>query len=958
MRFIFFLITILFSPGFILLGQNCVDPNPQAHLILIPAEVVTMNGGELPAGSEISALFKSGDTLRCGGSILWKGTSTVLQVYGASADGDFGFMEGEQFTFQVRTPFGCTIKQSNITHRFKEVDGNKFQNFGISTIQQFDVDAPVLNITLDDFFTINCISESVVLKPTFSTLENLDIKWYLSDSLVGTMSSIKVNQGGLYSLKASFKNCTFTDTTIVIEDKFPPLYDSNLPNDTINACSGSKTTLFFPLASNDLKELKWNTGESTPEIEVDQSGLYILAAEGSNGCKAADSIQVIYQTSPIIALPDTLYLCGDSLLVQLKGAGDVYFWSRSTSNADSIWVYDEGLLEVTVSSKENCYANAATWIKLVEKPTIQLSDTLVCAGKRITLELPQMDLEFRWSTGVKSNRADFDSSGTYSLKVKDKYGCVSTDSFILSHLPVPKLALKDTLSGCSGKTIKIDASEFGIGFLWNTGSTASFLEVQDEGLYVVTVSNDFGCSSADSTRILYTSNPNTNWPNPITTCIGQTVRLDANHIKVPVQWSTGDQSKLISISQPGLYTLKYTNDLGCQFTDSVKVIFYSNPLISLPDSLRICQGQSQTLDVRNTGRSYSWNTGATTDVLNVQRAQLYKVTVTNEFGCKASDSTQLRLWNNPVVTLPKADTICPNENLAIDARSFGQKFRWSNGATTGIITTSSPGNFQVTVTDRNGCAGQGSIQVFAQNLPTASIESPRSYLCFGDSVILSGKGGAPFKWLDPSNTSRRLSAERILAKPKTKSTYGFIAENFCGTDTAFVQIEVRRVNGSAGEDTTILVGRKLKLQANGGKVYQWTSPEFPLSNPQSANPEVAPKDSTYFVVVIEDEFKCRLTDTVFIGVYSDITELIKPINLFTPNGDGKNDVLKFKDLNLFNANKITVFNRWGGIVFQQSDYQNDWDGTYLSRPLPPGVYYYVLELDEAVLKSSLTLIRN
>jgi gliding motility-associated-like protein len=93
-------------------------------------------------------------------------------------------------------------------------------------------------------------------------------------------------------------------------------------------------------------------------------------------------------------------------------------------------------------------------------------------------------------------------------------------------------------------------------------------------------------------------------------------------------------------------------------------------------------------------------------------------------------------------------------------------------------------------------------------------------------------------------------------------------------------------------------------------------------------------------------------------VYSDITELIKPINLFTPNGDGKNDVLKFNSLDLFKSNKITVFNRWGVIVYQKSGYQNDWGGTYDGSLLPAGIYFYVLEVDDAVLKNALTLIHN
>lgn len=88
--------------------------------------------------------------------------------------------------------------------------------------------------------------------------------------------------------------------------------------------------------------------------------------------------------------------------------------------------------------------------------------------------------------------------------------------------------------------------------------------------------------------------------------------------------------------------------------------------------------------------------------------------------------------------------------------------------------------------------------------------------------------------------------------------------------------------------------------------------------------------------------------------YTDTHLLILPVklkvpNIFTPNGDGINDYFEIgygdegkpiNDLSVyFLSNKLTIFNRWGRIVYESNDYKNDWDG----GKLPDGTYYYVLE---------------
>jgi gliding motility-associated-like protein/uncharacterized repeat protein (TIGR01451 family) len=82
-------------------------------------------------------------------------------------------------------------------------------------------------------------------------------------------------------------------------------------------------------------------------------------------------------------------------------------------------------------------------------------------------------------------------------------------------------------------------------------------------------------------------------------------------------------------------------------------------------------------------------------------------------------------------------------------------------------------------------------------------------------------------------------------------------------------------------------------------------------------------------------------------------------NVFTPNGDGKNDTFEIPELSIFPENEITIINRWGNVVFQKKGYHNDWAGDGLNE----GTYFYVLKVKYISgvwesYKGYITLLRN
>jgi len=83
-------------------------------------------------------------------------------------------------------------------------------------------------------------------------------------------------------------------------------------------------------------------------------------------------------------------------------------------------------------------------------------------------------------------------------------------------------------------------------------------------------------------------------------------------------------------------------------------------------------------------------------------------------------------------------------------------------------------------------------------------------------------------------------------------------------------------------------------------------------------------------------------------------------NFFTPNGDGQNDTWVVEDILDNPINEVKVYSQAGKLIFSQRNYENDWDGTFDGEPIPPGTYYYEINIynGESIIRGFITIIRN
>jgi gliding motility-associated-like protein len=215
---------------------------------------------------------------------------------------------------------------------------------------------------------------------------------------------------------------------------------------------------------------------------------------------------------------------------------------------------------------------------------------------------------------------------------------------------------------------------------------------------------------------------------------------------------------------------------------------------------------------------------------------------------------------------------------------------------------------------------------------------------------------------DPNDVSRVQNP--AYKYPTTgKKLVQFIATNSKGCiDTVNKEILVLG-NATAGRDTTVVAGQPLQLNASAGSSFSW-QPATDLSNPSIQNPVglySGNYESIRYKVMIFNEPDCLDSAFITVHIYKTRPQVFVP-TAFTPNGDGKNDVLVPVSAGIAGFDYFRVYNRWGQQVFATSKDGQGWDGKINGKDQSTGTFVWMVSGRDYlgkpfVSKGTVTLIR-
>jgi gliding motility-associated-like protein len=408
-------------------------------------------------------------------------------------------------------------------------------------------------------------------------------------------------------------------------------------------------------------------------------------------------------------------------------------------------------------------------------------------------------------------------------------------------------------------------------------------------------------------------------------------------------------------------TLITTNSKGCEDTMMKTITILDRPQLSLPfrDTL-ICSIDTLMLRVNISSGSVLWtpqngpnktriqNASTATPLVYPQDSTKYYVAI-NDNGCANSDSVMVNVLK--FISVDVRDTgICRTDSFRIRPTSDALSYQWRS-STTGekvesiknpmvqpLVTT------QYNVTANLGkCQAKDSMQVTVVPYPAASA-GPDATICYGTRTQLSATiTGSQFSWT-PTSSLVNENTLTPTAGPTKTTTYILTATDNRGcpkpkSDTVVVTV-IPPIQAFAGNDTTILAGQPLQLQASGGIDYSWR-PFTGMNNPAISNPIVTLDNSIDSIVytVHVSEGGCAAEDQVTVRVYKNNADILVP-SAFTPNGDGRNDIIRPALFGVAKFSYFSVYNRWGQLLFTTNEVGKGWNGFFSGVAQASGTYVY------------------
>ena len=592
------------------------------------------------------------------------------------------------------------------------------------------------------------------------------------------------------------------------------------------------------------------------------------------------------------------------------------------------------------------------------------------------------------------------TAGTYTIIVTDNNGCTTGGSVTLTEPSEPLLITSDVSLYPNGLQIScfgacdgfVDLTVSGgvepYTFLWeinnNGGEFALTEDIADvcAGHYEVLVSDANGCSELLIFDLLQ--------PDPIvitptlsdyngfnfscpTACDGEvTIDVTGGEAPVIIEWFIDNISVGGGLSQTDLcpgqtVSVTATDALGC--TTTLEIILTAPEEIVFNETVSqiTCFGEVDGSIVTNvtggTGSyTYTWTPdfGNVTEISGLGEGQ-YCLDIEDTNGCTASMCWDIVEPASIAATLSSTDAGCGlcdgTATLVISGGTEPYQIEWQGTTAIADDQVSAAdlceGVYTATVTDAGGCSVTVSTTIDGQLAMVLNLVAT-SPLCFGDcdgsidATVTNGTAPLTIAWVDASGavisndedlselcngtftltvTSAdgcEVSGSATIAEPTSITINAEITEYENGYNVSVL-------NGTDGEVVTSVAG--------GTPTYEYVWSGGATAVPDGTESPNNLGAGTY-QLMIKDANGCMVDTTIIITGPEDLT---LPTGL-SPNGDNQNDFYVILGIDGYPVNTFKVFNRWGNLVYDKANYNNEWFGQNNSgEPLPDGTYFVVFE---------------
>jgi gliding motility-associated-like protein len=807
--------------------------------------------------------------------------------------------------------------------------------------------------------------------------------------------------------------CTTSSTATVNNTGGPVITASLVSNVNCNGGSDGSANVAVTSGGTTPYTYSWNSAASGQTVQTAvglKAGTYDVTVTDAIGCKSISTVTITEPTSILTSVSSTKSSCGKSNgSVSVTSSGGTGFlsavWTPGGAG-QTISALPAGSYNVTITDQNGCTKTDVVAVTDVPGPTVSTSisslncngDTNGSATVNATGAVP---LTYLWNdpAGSTGTTATGLSAGTYVVTVTDVNNCTGVKTVSITE-PTAVVATTQAFNASCGTangsaTVSAAGGTGAFTYLWSnvpasTTTTASNLAV---GQYTVTVTDFNGCKGTSTANIINNGGPQLTAANVVNVaCNGgnngsATVTISGGTAPLTYAWSTGatvttsSLSSTVSALVADTFMVTVTDANSCKLITSVTVTEPSAITAPTTSSNAACGLNNGSASVAPTGGTgtytYLWSSPANSATSSASNLGVgtYVVTVKDANGCIKTASVTIGNSNGPTSATSVASAVtCSGTNTGsatvtvTSGISTPYTYSWSNGPstitslTTNTITSVGAGTYKVTITDAKGCSKVDSVKL-VDAVALAIIKASTAAKCgstdgTASATASGGTSAYTYSWSSGATTQ---TATNLGAGIYTVTATDNKGCTITVTDTV-KSISAAVLNVIPAKET-IQEGGSVSITVTGAVTYSW-SPGAGLTCTDCPNPIATPSVSTVYTVTATDRNGCTVTAQLSITVKQACADEADVFiaNIFSPNGDGKNDILMIQGTGLSNI-YWAIYDRWGNLLFESFKQSDGWDGTKRGNPMEQGTYVWYLKAtciktnSEVKLKGNTTIVK-
>ena len=764
-------------------------------------------------------------------------------------------------------------------------------------------------------------------------------------------------------------------------------------------CHGDSTGTVSVLATGGVGAYSylWDTGTADTTAIVDSlpAGTYTVTVTDTNGCFFTTSTTINQPLAPLSGILDVVdNICfGESFgTIDATISGGTfpytYAWSNDSTTAyiDSLAV---GAYTLIVTDSNACELILDT---VIVSPTLLVVEDTVsnvsCFGGNdgwidLTVSEATAPYEYLWSNSDTLQDIDTLIAGTYEVTITDSNNCVTLYPVTVTEPLMPLTLTMDSINVfCFGDTtgsidLSVTGGTPGYSYLWNIGDTLQDVDSLVTGTYQVIVTDTNQCVDSLSVFIDQPLAPIALSATQVDIlCFGDaTGAVDLTvsggtpaSTGYVFDWNSGAFATEDLTGIPfGPYAVLVTDSLLCSDTLSVVLTQPDAPIdIDFTILDVYCFGDSTgnvLADISGGTVPYAWNWDLpivdTTLFIDSLPIGDYILNVIDSNNCVYQETATVTQPDAPLTVtydevLPSCFEYSDGELTLIPAGGTAPySYLWNTGDTTISIDSLATGDFSAQIVDTLGCFT--SIDIFLAEPPELQISLDVDTLSGCSPFVVqftnTSNATANCEW-DFGNGNTYTGCENVFNVYEEGGIYSISLtaydDNGCFNDVTYNDfITVYQTPTAAmNVDPTYLYPdvptTNITNESVGGDTFVWNMGDTPIDfmgfepGAYTYSPNVA---DTFWVslLAITDE-GCTDSTQGFVAFFND--PFLYAPNSFTPDGNIVNDTWfpVFSSPEYVKRYNLDIYNRWGQLVFETTDFNQGWDGTFQGNPVQDGTY--------------------